>query len=166
MAQLIALAFLIGNEHSLSALVAEQHSPILQKLEASAIELPAIDKREDQAVREKGAEFLQEVERRLRAAWALAMKKANGRVEPYSFEHRTDVVKQKYVDEGKNCIDSVQRRTPRAAPEIEQLLVASDERIEGGEIGARGIALNSAQAVRVRLPRSLISLSMSTVPQP
>ena len=75
MLDFIAPALLVGDENSLSAIIAEKRCPVVEAPEVLRRKLAAIDQREDEAISERPKLF-DEIERQARPAGPIDMKVA------------------------------------------------------------------------------------------
>ena len=67
-------------------------SPLAAALfEIAGLKLPAVDQRQSQAIRQRGAEFLHEIQRQRGAARAVSVEKAALRIETAAFAGAADV---------------------------------------------------------------------------
>src|SRR5207248_11381957 len=82
MLQLLALAFLVRDQHRLAGVLFEQNRAVFERAEVAFVELHAINKRKSQPLGQKRPKFLRKVERQTRASRPVTMEKSDGRIEP------------------------------------------------------------------------------------
>jgi len=87
-------------------------APVSDLLKPLAFTCPRLMRGQGQAVRQKRAELLHQVQGQPGATGSITVKKAHRRIESHGFQSRSDVVQQQCVKKRKQAVDIVQWRAP------------------------------------------------------
>ena len=97
MLDLVLFSFLPGSENLLAAVVGEEHGAGFSGAEVLGADLLAVDEREGEAVGERCAKFLLQVEGEAFPAGAVAVEEADRRIESMRGERAGSVETQKRI---------------------------------------------------------------------
>src|SRR5579875_2306090 len=95
----VPLALLIGDQHGLAAGIGEQDGAVFKAAEIARRELAAVDQRKSDAVGQYRPQLFHQIKRQARPPRAVAMQKANGRIEPDTLRSGTAIVHEQRIKE-------------------------------------------------------------------
>lgn len=137
-------AFLPGDEDLLARGFSQEDGPGFLGVKIARGELFPVEEGEGEAVGEHGPEFFHEVEGKPGASGAILVEEADGGVEAGGFEGGPAIVGEKAVEEGKEAVDGIERRTTAAGGEMQGGVVVGGTVDEVLEVEVGGVSLDAS----------------------
>lgn len=147
MLDLILLSLLPGGEDLLAPFVGEQDGPVFFAAKVMGADLLAIDEGEREAVGERGAKLLHQVEGKSLPTRAIAMEVPHGGVEPVRGERSGGVETKQGVEVGEQGVDSIEWWATVAVAKGEHFSLLRDQVAEDGEILSGSLAFQATNLI-------------------
>lgn len=127
--------------------IVEDDGAVWAKIEVLLIHHAVVDEREDETIRQTGAQFLHQIQRQRRSPGSIAVEKAHIGIQPDALQRGGAIVRQQAIGEGQQGVYRIQRGAAVALGKGKQGLLPQNKLVKGAKIDARARALQSAQAV-------------------
>ena len=148
MTHFLAFTLLIGDQYRFAGIFFQQHGSVFQTYKITLANLASVDQRQCQPIGKTGAELFEQIKSQARPAGTIPMQKAHCRIQPYSFQCGTAVMRQQGIQEGQQSIGGIQWRPAATSVKAHHGLFYTDQMVENSKIRLRRLALQSAQYIQ------------------
>ena len=141
-------SLLIGFDDGLPTVRCEFDGTSFADDEIPRPDLLAIDKRNDEPIREPGTKFFHEIESQSRTVGPLDMEKADERIKAGRRQSGDAIVPDERIEEGEQAVHTVERWLAGSGSECEVGLLLFKQASEGAEVGLRSGTFKTANRIR------------------
>ena len=106
-----------------------------------------VDERQHEAIRQRRAQLLHQIQRQRCAPRPVAVHKAHIRIQPDAFQRRRAVMRQQRIRHGERGVDPVPRRPSVSAVKMKNILLIQNHLVEHAEINRGPGAFQASEAV-------------------